>query len=211
MALFHQALEVGVKLHGELLPPLGVASDEARHAVPPAAEEAEAVLVDGDGLGLQAEDVGPDLAGVAVADLHAEAGVRFLGLGPAHDEGEAVGPLVVAAPDPADAVAPLKVVLLLAVRVELPRQQEVGQALDGGLGVGEADAVEVAEEDARVAFPPEEEETVGEGHELLADGRVHGLAFLSVVVPDKSLQSRWSVSFLRLRRGAERERERHKQ
>jgi hypothetical protein len=98
-----------------------------------------------------------------------------------------IPPIPGAPPHPPHQIRLIKVIILLAVRVQLPRQTEVR---DFALGRGRQpvvvdaalEAVDVAVEDAGIAGVAEEDQRVGVDGEPAGDGGGEGLGGLRVVV-----------------------------
>src|SRR5277367_820367 len=90
-------------------------------------------------------------------------------------------------PHEANAIRLIKVVLLIAVGIQLPHKRQVWQfpAARDWLGMLALHAVQVAIEELRVAFLAQQNERVRERLEEAFDGRLDSLAGLRVVVHDQ--------------------------
>ncbi len=165
----------------DLIPPFGVLIDPDRHTGAGTHELAIPFVVNLDLVRLPAQHVGPDFPGMLLADGHpllAGRGIR--------QHARQAGPAIMrASAHEAQAIrVVVKVIVLLAVREQLPRKHQMRQfpSTRRRLRVLAFDPVQIAIKDARVTLVAQQDQGVRDGLEEALDGRGDRLAGLRVVV-----------------------------
>ena len=165
----------------EPIPPRRRSVDPHGYREPATWKDSISKWIDDNSAGLPAQNICPDFASMYPADIHLLLTRSVI----AHYAGEAVGPVPCACARPADAMSMIKVVVLLAVGIELTPQTKIRQFAPTrrATWLVAFNAVEITVEDAGIALAAEENQSICEGFEKRFDGRFEGLVRLGVMIP----------------------------